>query len=226
MAQQAVDTLIEWSPEDYLTDLIAKSGCKRPDGLAEMGERIKVGRLILIRQRLVDGKPYNPFDRKPYDKEEVDPDHDFYKFSFTSDFRPGYKVRVHVNSDDGFEYRYTVAELPRLPESHTAPTQQLLENKLGPDSFKTGADRPVAAQRPTKAAKLGNRAADRDAAIEARLDNGEIPGRTVQWDSFCHNIRTDCDAIKGDPKKPKFERGFSDGQIMRATRRLMKLRSA
>jgi hypothetical protein len=57
-----------------------------------------------------------------------------------------------------------------------------------------------------------------------RLANGEIPGRTVQWDSFCHNIRTDCDAIKGNPKKPKFERGFSDGQITRAARRLMKLR--
>jgi hypothetical protein len=62
--------------------------------------------------------------------------------------------------------------------------------------------------------------------MNARFDNGEIPGRTVQWDSFCHNIRIDYDAIKGDPKKPKFERGFSDGQITRAARRLMKLRSA
>jgi hypothetical protein len=134
MATQAVEqlkSLREWSPEDYVDQLVATSGCARHEALSEMRERIKVRRLILICQRLVDSKPYNPWDRKPYDKEEVDPD-DFYKFSFTSDFRPGYKVCVHVNSDDGFEYRYTVAELPSV--SQIAPTQ--LEDNTSPVPFR------------------------------------------------------------------------------------------
>jgi hypothetical protein len=110
---QAIDTLIEWSLEDYLDDLIAKSGCKTHDALCELRERLVHGRLILIRQRLVDDKPYNPWDRKPYNKEVIEPcDFDSrYSFSLKSDFRGGYKVHVsHVASHDSFEYRYTVAE--------------------------------------------------------------------------------------------------------------------
>ena len=220
MAQQAVDTLIEWSLEDYLDHLVATSGSKRYDALCEMRERIRVGRLILIRQRLVDGKPYNPFDRKPCDKEEVDPHYDFYSLSFKSDFRVrgGDRVCVHVTSNDSFEYRYTVAEPPRLTAFQPAPLQRL-ENKVGPDLVEAetvvGASAGEALQESTAAG-----------AIEARLDNGEIPGSTVQWDSFCHDVRTDCDAFIGDPKKQKFKRGFSDGQITRVARRLMKLRRA
>jgi hypothetical protein len=61
------------------------------------------------------------------------------------------------------------------------PHPQQPENKAGPDPFKTGADRPVAAQRrPTKAAKPGSRAAARDAAINSRLANGKRPGSTVK----------------------------------------------
>jgi hypothetical protein len=185
-----------------------------------MQERIKVRRLILIRQRLVDDKPYNPFERKPYDKEEVDPDHDFCSLSL---IHGGDRVRVHVVSDDGFEYRYTIAELPRLPASQTAPAQQLLEDKASPDPFKTEDSRPVAAQRPpTKAAKPGSRAAGRDAAIQARLDNGERPGSKVTWKKWCDLIRTDCGAVVVDVKKRKFERGFSDDYIEEVTHQKMK----
>jgi hypothetical protein len=222
MAQQAADTLIEWSLEDYLADLIAKSGCKRYDALCEMRERIRAGRLILIRQRLVDGKPYNPFDRKPCDKEEVDPHYDFYSLSFDGN----YKVRVGVTSNDSFEYCYTVAE--PLPVSQIAPAQ--LEDKVGPDLVEAevvvGASAGEAPQESKAAVGKLSSAQGRDAAIEARFGNGEIPGSTVQWARFCHDIRTDCDAFIGDPKKQKFKRGFSDGQITRVARRLMKLRQA
>jgi hypothetical protein len=61
------------------------------------------------------------------------------------------------------------------------------------------------------------------AAIKNRLGNGERPGDTVPWDTFCHTIRTDCDAfIDGDSTGTKFRRGFSDDTIWRRARDLMK----
>jgi hypothetical protein len=138
MAHQAVEqhkTPREWSLDDYLAQLIATSGCKRHEALSEMWERIAIGRVPFFRQRLVDGKPYNPWDRKPYSKEVVDPE-DFsrgYKFDFTT---VGGRVRVWPSSDDGFEYRYTVAELP-WPASQTA-AQRLDEDKTGADRSLVG----------------------------------------------------------------------------------------
>jgi hypothetical protein len=136
MAQAAEQrTPREWSLEDYLDDLVARSGCNRRDALSEMCERFVHGRLIFIRQKLVDGRPYNPWDRKPYDKEQVDP-YDFDAF-YRLDFDSSGRVRVLVLRTESFEYRYTVAELPRLSASQTAPVQQL-EDKVGSDQKAEG----------------------------------------------------------------------------------------
>jgi hypothetical protein len=182
MATQAVEqlkSLREWSLEDYLAELAGTSGCKPHVALPEMQERIKVGRLILIRQRLVNDKPYNPFDRKPYDKEEVDPCYDFCSLSLVSDFRVrgGNRVRVHVISDDGFEYRYTVAELPQLSACHTTPAQQLLENKPDSDPVKI-THSPSAGQPRQKPLTTKKWLEDE---IKRREDAGDIPKEITEF---------------------------------------------
>jgi hypothetical protein len=62
--------------------------------------------------------------------------------------------------------------------------------------------------------------AARDAAIQHRLNNGVVPGSTVQWDRFCHRVRADCGVYTDDPKK--IPRGLTDDRITRITRMLMK----
>ena len=117
---QAADTLIEWSLDNYVAHLIATSGCERYPALWEMWERIATKRLLFIRQRLVDGKPYNPADGKPYNPEVVN--HSNFRSNYTFDFDD--RDRVKVNSRDWFDYRYTVAE-PRQPPTDVS------QNKLG-----------------------------------------------------------------------------------------------
>ena len=142
MATQAVEqhtpVEIEWSLDDYVADLIATLGYERYPALWEMWERIATKRLLFIRQRLVDGKPYSPWDHptihgtpKPYFPEVVD----------ANDFRSNYKFefddhdRVKVFSHEWSDYRYTVAEPPRPPASQTAPDQQR-KAKAGPEPSK------------------------------------------------------------------------------------------
>ena len=116
---QAADTRIEWSLDDYV-DLIAKSGERSPAVLWELWDRLVHGRLILFRQRLVDGKPYNPADGKPYDREAVKPS--YVRSNYTFDFDDN--DRVKVISREWFTYRYTVAEPPQAPAG-------VSQNKLG-----------------------------------------------------------------------------------------------
>jgi hypothetical protein len=219
MATQAVEQHtpieIEWSLDDYVADLIATLGCERYPALWEMWERIATKRLLFIRQRLVDGKPYSPWDHptihgtpKPYFPEVVDAD----------DFRSNYKFefdnhdRVKVFSHEWSVYRYTVAEPPHPPASQTGRDQQQR--------------RPTEAPKPAAGAKPGRKPsfeqAARDAAIQDRLDNGVRPGGTVQWDKFCHDVRSRAGGFDGDPKDEKYKRGFSDEHIKRVTRKKMK----
>lgn len=88
---------------------------------------------------------------------------------------------------------------------------------------------PKAAAKPTvdsPSRKPSSATADspRVVAIKKRLNNNERPGNTgtVGWKKFCDDIRTDCDAVVGDPKNRKFRRGFSDDRIEDVTRGLMK----
>jgi hypothetical protein len=189
MAQAADQhTAKECSLDDYVADLIAKSGCNRPDALSEMRERFVHGRLILIRQRLVDGNPYNPWDRKPYNKEQVEPD-DFersYSLSLQSDFRGGYKVRVHVISSDSFEYCYTVAELPWLTASQTGPAQQL-EDKTGPAK---AADRSSAEQSSSSQESLTSKEWIK-LEIERREKLGDIPEEITEFSRQLHSQMKD-----------------------------------
>jgi hypothetical protein len=121
----------EWSLDDYVDDLIATLGCERDAALWEMWDRIVNKRLLLIRQRLVDGKPCNPADGKPYNPEVVKPSYVRSNFNFNFDDND----RVKVISREWFYYRYTVAEPPRPPEAHPAADQQR-EDKAGPDPSK------------------------------------------------------------------------------------------
>ena len=115
---QAADTLIEWSLDNYLAHLIATLGYERYPALWEMWGRIATKRLLFIRQRLIDGKPYFPWDHqtvhgtiKPCNREVTDPDYFRSNYSFDFDDRD----RVKVNSREWwFNYRYTVAEPPQL----------------------------------------------------------------------------------------------------------------
>jgi hypothetical protein len=182
MAQAADQhTAKECSLDDYVADLIAKSGCNRPDALSEMRERFVHGRLILIRQRLVDGKPYNPFDRKPCDKEEVHPN-DFYRPDF--DFRG--RVKVGVNSNDSFEYCYTVAELPWLTASQTGPAQQL-EDKTGPAK---AADRSSAEQSSSSQESQTSKEWIK-LEIERREKLGDIPEEITEFSRQLHSQMKD-----------------------------------
>ena len=101
----------------------------------------------------------------------------------------------------------TIATLPPAPGKEPAPTK---------------APKPAGGAKPSR--EPSSAQAARDAAIKARLDNDEIPGSTVQWDRFCHDVRTDCRAFKGDPNNPKtkFKRGFADDTIKDVTREMMK----
>jgi hypothetical protein len=130
---KAPDTLIEWSLDDYVADLIATLGCERDAALWEMWDRIVNERLLFTRQRLVDGKPCNPADGKPYNPEVVKPSYVRSNYNFNFDDND----RVKVISREWFDYRYTVAEPPQPPEVQPAPDQQP-EDKAGPDR-KTGA---------------------------------------------------------------------------------------
>ena len=138
VVEQHTPTEIERSLDDYVADLIATLGYERYPALWEMWERIATKRLLFIRQRLVDGKPYSPWDHptihgtpKPYFPEVVD----------ANDFRSNYKFefddhdRVKVFSHEWSNYRYTVAEPPRPPASQTAPDQQR-KAKAGPEPSK------------------------------------------------------------------------------------------
>jgi hypothetical protein len=204
------------SLDDYVADLIATLGCERYPALWEMWERIATKRLLFIRQRLVDGKPYSPWDHptvhgtpKPYFPEVVDVD----------DFRSNYKFefddhdRVKVFSPEWSVYRYTVAELPHPPASQTGRDQQ--------QRRPTKASKPDSGAKPSR--KPSSASAARDAAIKRRLlDNGDRPPSNVTWPRFCQAVRVEGDGFIGDRKDEKYKRGFSDDTIEDVTRELMK----
>jgi hypothetical protein len=126
-AEQHTPSSIEWSLDDYVAQLIVTLGCEKYPALWGMWDRIANRRLLFFRLRLVDGKPYSPWDHKtihgtpkPFNKELVDADYfrSNYRFEFDD------HDRVRVNSQEWFVYRYTVAEPLRPPASQTAPDQQ------------------------------------------------------------------------------------------------------
>src|SRR6516162_2174273 len=94
----------EWSLDDYIDDLTATLGCERDAALWEMWDRIVNKRLLLIRQRLADGKPYNPADGKPYNPEAVKPSDVRSNYTFTFDDNDRVKV---ISREWWFYYRYT-----------------------------------------------------------------------------------------------------------------------
>jgi len=131
MATQAVEqlkSLREWSLDDYVANLIAKLGWERYPALWEMWDRIANRLLLFFRQRLVDGKPYSPWDHetihgtpKPFNKELVDADR--FRSNYEFDFDDHDRVKV-VSPREWSVYRYTVAEPPQPPASQAAPDQQ------------------------------------------------------------------------------------------------------
>jgi hypothetical protein len=139
--------------DDVLRYLTEELGYEKYAALCEMRERIWDGQLRLTRQRHVDGKPYSPTDGTPYNPEPVNPS--FFRSNLILDFDHRHD-RAEVISQLGFEwwdFRYRIAEgcdaraicWSRPPESQAAPERQL-EDKTGPDPFRTGAaGRPSAA---------------------------------------------------------------------------------
>jgi hypothetical protein len=127
--------------------------------------------------------------------------------------RGGDKVMVESDYDPIAKFEQEIAGQPRTPP-------RLYPASPAPDK------EPV----PTKASKLDSGAkparepsfeqAARDAAIQHRLNNGVVPGSTVQWNRFCHRVRADCGVYTEDPKK--IPRGLTDDRITRITRMLMK----
>jgi len=94
------------------------------------------------------------------------------------------------------------------PASH-APDQQ--------QSRPTEASKPAGGTKPDRNPSFIQAA--RDAAIQHRLINRVRPGKTVQWDRFCHAVRADCGVYTDDPKK--IPRGLTDDRITRVTRLMM-----
>ena len=91
-ADQHIPSSIERSLDDYLAQLIATLGCAKYPALWEMWERIATRRLLFIRQRLVNGKPYMPPDGKPYNPEVVNPS--YFRSNYTFDFDRHDRVQV------------------------------------------------------------------------------------------------------------------------------------
>jgi hypothetical protein len=53
--------------------------------------------------------------------------------------------------------------------------------------------------------------------IRKHLQNGNAPGSTIRWKSFCDKVRDDCDGW-ADKKERRSKRGYSDKSIQRAVR--------
>ena len=214
----------EWSLDDYHRYVRITLGCGINVALCEMERRIVSEQALLICQEY-------DLDGNPVGGAVVIGRFDFLS-NYTFQFDRGDRVRVVTRKPDAGLLPGGITSITKFDESD--PKSPIV--RMGPgrvmDGYYTIVERvphspasQTAPEPPKASAKPGEKPSSaqerRNAAMEARFDTGEIPGRTVQWDSFCHNIRTDCDALKGDPKKPKFERGFSDGQITRAARGLM-----
>jgi hypothetical protein len=98
-AEQHTPSSIEWSLDDYVAQLIVTLGCEKYPALWGMWDRIANRRLLFFRLRLVDGKPYSPWDHetihgtpKPFNKELVDAD--YFRSDYRFEFDDHDRVRV------------------------------------------------------------------------------------------------------------------------------------
>jgi hypothetical protein len=135
--------------DDVLRYLTEELGYEKYAALCEMQERIWDGQLRLTRQRHVLGKPYNPTDGKPYNREPVDPA--FFRNKLILDFDHRHNRVEVVERVVGlpWDFRYRIAEQcdaraicwRRRPPASPDP-----EDSASPDLFRTGAaGRPTAA---------------------------------------------------------------------------------
>jgi hypothetical protein len=210
-----------WTLNQVFDHLTVTLGYSKERALHEMERERLAGRLVVQVHKVIDGTPQGDPEYLPPDK----------KHKLVLDLGWVRPLALKWSGGDRCTvYKQRVLELwpPRPPASRDQP-----EDKAVPYPIKVDTARPFAPQRrPAKASEPDSGAkpsrkpspaqADRDAAINRRLDKGEIPGSTVTWMKFSDTIRDDCSAFIGDPKKRKFKRGFSDDAIEEVTRKLMK----